>query len=70
MIDAREIYDEAARRMAGENLSGAAEYSDMADEVIADFIDNGRMLQEDDDESLREDLEMLWSQRERQEGEE
>lgn len=70
MSYSREVFDEAMRRMKSRSLFGENDYYDMTDEVVADFIDNGNMREEDDSESFREKLEMLWQQRQQQDEEE
>ena len=62
MTDAQRIYEEIKKRMGNPNLYTREDFLALVDEVVADFIDQGEITQEDDTEDLRENLEFLWEQ--------
>ncbi len=60
---ANEIYQEIRTRMNKQGLATDEEYFELVDQVIDEYVDNGKMDMDDDDELLREELEAMWNQK-------
>lgn len=61
---ASEINQNVVQRMEGSGMASFAEYLELVDDVIEEFIENGRMTEEEDSKALRETLERMYSESE------
>ncbi len=65
-----EIFASVQHRMKEDNLASYEEYMELVDGVIIEFVDAGKMTEDEDTPALREGLEKMYWQQESERGEE
>ena len=59
-MEAKIVFDLIKKEMTERSLYSETDFIDLVDEIIGRLISSGEMIQDEDNESLRETLEAMW----------